>query len=102
MYITNKGKVIKENFYDMEFNPIAIDHGFERTIPEYEKPAEFEQMRSLAAKLSANIPFVRVDFFDINGRIYFGEFTFYDWGGMRPFNGEWDKRLGKYLDIPKS
>lgn len=102
MYITNKGKVIKENFYDMDFNPIAIDHGFERAVPEYEKPAEFEQMKSLAAKLSANIPFVRVDFFDINGRIYFGEFTFYDWGGMRPFNGEWDKRLGKYLDIPKS
>lgn len=102
MYITNKGKVIKENFYDMDFNPIAIDHGFERTVPEYEKPAEFEQMKTLAAKLSANIPFVRVDFFDINGRIYFGEFTFYDWGGMRPFNGEWDKRLGKYLDIPKS
>lgn len=100
MYITNKGKIIKENFYDMGFNPIAIDHGFERTRPEYEKPAEFEQMKSLAAKLSANIPFVRVDFFDVDGKIYFGEFTFFDWGGMRPFRNGWDELLGEKLLLP--
>ena len=101
MYITNKGKEIKENFYDMNFTPIAIDHGFERAIPEYEKPAEFEQMKTLAAKLSANIPFVRVDFFDVDGRIYFGEFTFYDWGGLRPFRNGWDTKLGTFLIVSK-
>lgn len=100
MYITNKGCVIKENFYDMDFKPVAIDHGFERVVPEYEKPSEFEEMKDLAAKLSVGIPFVRVDFFDVDGKVYFGEFTFYDWGGMRPFRNGWDKRLGEKLHLP--
>ena len=63
----------------MDFNPVIIDHGFPRQNPEYVKPAEFEEMRELAAKLSQGIPFVRVDFFDINGHVYFGEYTFFDW-----------------------
>ena len=100
MYITNKGKEIKENFYDMGFSPVAINHGFERTVPEYDKPAEFELMKSLATKLSAGIPFVRVDFFDVDGRVYFGEFTFFDWGGMRPFRDDWDLKLGSLLVLP--
>lgn len=99
MYITNKGKVIKENFYDMDFKPVFIDHGFERTIPEYEKPTNFDKMKELSAKLSAGIPFVRIDFFNVDGKIYFGEFTFYDWGGMRPFCNGWDEKIGKYIQL---
>lgn len=100
MYVTNKGKVIKENFYDMDFNPVAIDHGFERTVPEYEKPENFNKMKELAAILSKDIPFVRIDFFNVNGHLYFGEFTFYDWGGMRPFRNGWDEILGEKLVLP--
>ena len=99
MYVTNKGKVIKENFYDMDFKPISIDHGFERTIPEYEKPTNFDKMKELATQLSAGIPFVRVDFFNVDGRIYFGEFTFYDWGGMRPFRNDWDEKIGQFIEL---
>ena len=99
MYITNKGKVIKENFYDMDFNPVSINHGFERTIPEYEKPSNFDKMKELATQLSAGIPFVRVDFFNVDGKIYFGEFTFYDWGGMRPFRNDWDEKIGQHIQL---
>ena len=99
MYVTNKGKVIKENFYDMDFKPISIDHGFERTIPEYEKPTNFDKMKELATQLSAGIPFVRVDFFNVDGKIYFGEFTFYDWGGMRPFRNDWDEKIGQFIEL---
>lgn len=100
MYITNKGKVIKENFYDMDFNPIDINHGFERTVPEYVKPNNFERMIELATVLSKDIPFIRIDFFNVNGRLYFGECTFYDWAGLRPFvNEEWDYKLGSLIDI---
>jgi len=59
MYITNKGKLIKENFYDMDFNPVDINHGFERTWPEYSKPKNFEKMKELATVLSHGMPFVR-------------------------------------------
>jgi hypothetical protein len=101
MYITNKGKFIQENFYDMEFNPVNINHGFPRRIPEFEKPHNFELMQKLASSLSKNIPFIRVDFYEIGNHVYFGEFTFYDWGGMQPFVDEYtDVELGKLIKLP--
>ena len=101
MYYTNKGEHVYENFFDMDYKPVSIDHGFERLLPEMEKPAEFELMRDMAAKLSKGIPFVRVDFFDVNHHIYFGEFTFFDWGGLRPFGGDWDRILGDLITLPQ-
>lgn len=101
MYITNKGSFVRENFYDMDFKPVDINHGFYRTVPEYNKPDKFEDMKVLAAKLSKDIPFLRVDFFCINGHIYFSEFTFYDWGGMRKFVPEdLDYQLGELIKLP--
>lgn len=100
MYITVKDKFIFENFYDMDFNPVAVDHGFPRFSPEFGKPACFELMKSLAATLSKPFPFVRVDFFVVGGQVYFGEFTFYDWGGLQPF-GDFgtDLRLGEMIEL---
>lgn len=100
MYCTIKGRNVYENFYDMDFQPIMIDHGFPRHQPEFTKPENFELMKDLAAKLSKSVPFVRVDFFDVEGKVYFGEFTFYDWGGMRPFGDNWDEKLGGLLLLP--
>ena len=100
MYITNKGKEIHENFYDMQFVPQPINHGFSRMSPEFEKPAAFNKMVELATKLSQGIPFVRIDFFYVDGHIYFGEFTFYDWGGMRAFDSyEQDRALGDLINL---
>ena len=101
MYCTNKAEKIYENFYDMDFKPLDINHGFARRIPEFDRPQKFELMKTLAKKLSAGIPFVRVDFFDVSNHIYFGEFTFYDWGGLKPFvDYNWDKRLGSWITLP--
>lgn len=100
MYCTNKASDIFENFYDMDFKPVNINHGFRRQKPEFECPKEFNLMKQLAAELSKDIPFVRVDFFYVNGHVYFGEFTFYDWGGMRPFHSENDDiQLGKFITL---
>lgn len=100
-YMTNKGEKIYENFYDMDFKPMHISHGFPRKSPEYNKPSLFEQMKSLASILSQDIPFVRVDFFVVDNNIYFGEFTFYDWAGLRPFeNDNTDIQLGNLLKLP--
>lgn len=105
MYCTVKTKRegIYENFYDMNFNPINIDHGWPRRNPEFEKPAAFEEMKMLSEKLSKGIPFVRVDFFYVNGNVYFGEYTFFDWAGLQPFGTiEQDFELGKLIDLSKS
>lgn len=100
MYCTNKSKDIYENFYDMDFIPLNISHGYRRLYPEIVKPAKFELMKNLAAKLSENIPFVRIDFFDIEGRVYFGEYTFFDWGGMKLLNVPWERKLGDWIRLP--
>lgn len=103
MYFTNKGNagMCFENFYDMDFNPLMINHGFPRRIPEYEKPAEFEEMIEVARKLSAGMTFVRIDLFDIKGQVFFGEYTFYDWGaGHRFLPRETDYQLGELLELP--
>lgn len=101
MYCTVKGGDVFENFYDMNFCPINISHGFERHVPEFNKPTQFEKMKELATQLSQNIPFVRIDFFEVDGRLYFGEFTFYDWGGMKPFTDmNMDLQLGELILLP--
>ncbi len=102
MYCTVKDKYIYENFYDMDFRPMSISHGYDRHQPEFEKPAAFEKMKELARILSAGIPFVRVDFFYVQGHIYFGEYTFYDWAGMKPFTDkQWEQTLGEWLQLPE-
>lgn len=100
MYCTIKGGDVFENFYDMDFNPVNISHGFKRHSPEFCRPVHFNKMRELATKLSKDIPFVRIDFYEVGDRLYFGEFTFYDWGGMKPFKDkEQDIELGKLINL---
>lgn len=79
---------------------MAVDHGFQRREPEYKCPMTFEKMKELAKTFSAEIPFVRVDFYEIKGKAILGEFTFYDWGGMQPFGGNWDSVLGEWIILP--
>lgn len=102
MYVTNKGKKIYENYYDIDFNPVNISHGYERIIPEFSKPTNFNKMIEFAQILSQGLPFVRIDFFNVNGKLFFGEFTFYDWGGMKPLNDPWESKLGEMIKLPNS
>ena len=63
-------------------------------------PSTFKQMRELAMKLSKRTKFLRVDFYDVNGQIYFGELTFYPCSGFMPFEPEeWDAKLGEMITI---
>ena len=64
------------------------------------KPTNFEKMLAIATRLAALVDntFVRVDLYDIEGRIYFGEFTFYPGGGFDTFEPqEWDFTFGNWI-----
>ena len=66
----------------------------------FKKPAQWEEMIQLARILSEDFPFVRVDLYDLEGRIYFGELTFSPADGMEPFwTREWEYKLGELYDI---
>lgn len=63
-------------------------------------PENLNEMISIAEQLSNGFKFLRVDLYNIKGKIFFGELTFYPAAGMLPFVPEkWDDKLGKYLII---
>jgi hypothetical protein len=89
------------DFFDMDFNhlPFTIDHDTAPVPPE--KPANFELMKELAAKLSAGTPQLRVDFYEVDGKVYFGEMTFFHCSGMEAFHPEqWDRTFGDWVVLP--
>lgn len=89
------------DFYDLEFNHLPIINGHPNADKVIEKPKGFHKMIELAKTLSADIPHVRVDFYDINGRVYFGELTFYHYSGFVPFEPqEWDLKFGNFITLP--
>lgn len=97
-----KGEETKFDFFDMEFNHLPFTNGHPNANREIAKPQGFEEMKQLAAKLSQGQPHLRVDFYDINGKIYFGELTFYHWSGTTPFEPrEWDYTFGSWIKLPK-
>jgi len=90
------------DFYDEKFNHLPLKNGHPNAKKTIEKPENFDKMIKLAEKLSKNITHVRVDFYNINGKIYFGEMTFYHWSGLIPFEPEeWDYKFGDYIKIKK-
>ena len=59
-------------------------------------------MKEIAAKISKGMKFVRIDLYEISGKIYFGEFTFFHGGGFWPMHPEkWEYELGNLIDIEK-
>ena len=95
------GEDVKFDYFDSEYNHLDIHqyHESGKTIPE--KPVCFEEMKMLASKLSKGLPQVRVDFYEVNGKVYFGELTFFHHGGLVPFTPEkWDYTFGSWIHLP--
>jgi len=92
----------KRNVYDMNYNlieglRIGRDN-FDASV--LEKPKNFETMIKYAEMLSHPFPHCRVDLYNIKGRIYFGEITFYHGGATQEITPEeWDERLGSWIDL---
>lgn len=92
----------RANYYDPKGNLLY----FGETVcpPDYEKEIELPntlcQMEEYAERLSANCPFLRVDFYDVNGNVYFGELTFFPNSGFGSFTDDrWDYQMGEWLSL---
>ena len=98
-----KGEETKFDFFDTEFNHLPFTNGHPNADVVPAKPKSFEEMKELAGRLSKGIPHVRIDFYEVNGQVYFGECTFFHWSGLQPFVPEkWDKIFGDWLKLPKA
>lgn len=97
-----EGEDTKFDFFDMDFNHLPIRNGHPNATKPIAKPRGFDDMKEIARKLSKRLPHVRVDLYDINGEIYFGELTFCHWGGWVSFQPqEWDKKFGDLIHLPE-
>ena len=106
MYIatdrTSETEETKFDFFDMNFNHLPFTNGHPNAFVTPHRPASFETMKELSAKLSKGIPQVRVDFYEVNGRVFFGEFTLFHMSGLVPFDPEeWDRRIGEWITLPE-
>lgn len=90
------------NYYDLDWNLLPFG---EADMPPVEShvehcPPNFDKMIAIAYKLSKGHSFLRVDLYNVAGRIYFGELTFYPASGLGAFTSDiWDEKIGYMLDL---
>lgn len=95
----------KIDFYNMDWRRVEGLVGLNPSVcnstDSTSCPCSFDQMKKIATTLSKGIPFVRVDLYEINGRCYFGEITFFPAGAMGIFRpNEWNEIIGNYIHLP--
>ena len=90
-------------YYDLDWNKLPFTTE-KNTFYEGEvaRPENFEEMVSVAKRLAGDFPFVRVDLYNINGRVLFGEMTFYPTDGRKRFiPEEYNRIIGDYMTLPE-
>lgn len=94
-------KGIKEDFYDISWKKLDVERPESRTSNnDLTIPKELSKMIDFSKKLSENTSFMRTDFYEVDGRLYFGEITLYPASGFSKFSPEkWDEEFGKWLEI---
>lgn len=104
MFVASERQRNKEpyfDFFDTEFNNLGIKQGHPNSPVPIAKPKCFDEMKQIAAKLSVGIPQVRVDLYEVNGKVYFGEMTLFHHTGLVPFEpSHWDITFGDWIKLP--
>lgn len=97
---SNRFKELKKTFFNKDWNIIDLTEGNHRNDKYIQKPINFEKMTMLAEKLSKNMKFVRIDFYEANRKLFFGEITFYPNSGYEIFVPEkYNNILGEWIEI---
>ena len=99
---SGRSKKLKKTWFDVKWNKLDLEEGNCETDDTLKKPKNLDLMIELARKLSRKIPFVRIDFYENDSRVYFSEITFYPNSGFEKFKPEkYDKILGDMIELPK-
>ena len=99
---SDRSSGVKFDFYDLDFNHLDITNAHPNSDTLLKKPVTFEKMKTIATKLSKDYPFMRIDLYEVDGRVYFGEYTLYHNGGTLPFEPEeFDYKMGEWIILPE-
>ncbi|WP_231505579.1 ATP-grasp fold amidoligase family protein [Bacillus sp. EB01] len=97
----NSSEGLNIDFYNLDWEKMPFKRHYPNSTKVTPKPKHYNQMIEFAQKLSKDIPFVRVDFYETNDRLYFGELTFFPGSGYEKFSPEsYDHLLGSWLKLP--
>lgn len=92
---------VKFDYFDADFNHLDLFQTHPMSGRLIMKPKGFDEMKTIASNLSKGLPHVRVDLYNLDGKIYFGELTFYHHGGLVPFHPDkWDYEFGSWIKLP--
>lgn len=91
---------LKVTFFDLNWNIMPFERHYPKSKIKIQKPIHLTEMIKFAEMLSKDIPFVRIDFYEVENKVYFGEYTFYPGGGFEEFTPEkYDYEIGNLIDI---
>ena len=102
-YAQKDKQVVYADFFDTQYNHVdlKIDHENAPVCPA--KPQNFERMVEYARILAQGTKHLRVDFYEVNGKLYSGELTFFHCGGLHKFiTPEWELTMGDWIRLDET
>lgn len=90
------------DYFDFQGNRLPFEQGYKNSSVPVAKPSALETMRECARNLTQGMSICRADFYEVDGKVYFGELTLFDSSGLEPFYPkEWDYKLGEMIELRK-
>lgn len=89
------------DFFDTAWNLLDLRQNYPNSARPLARPKTLDTMLRLSALCSEGFPFLRTDWYEVNGEVYFSEFTFYTSAGYQPFHpDDWNLKLGSLINLP--
>lgn len=102
LQITETALRVSGMYNALTWEKIEVGNGYKIIDEAHQKPKNYDKMLEIAKKLSEDFDYVRVDLYNVDGKIYVGELTFCDNGGFGKFTDEkWDYKFGSYWNQKK-
>lgn len=98
----NRSGGLRVDFYDSNWTKMPFERHYHNSETNTPRPVNYKKMVTFTELLSQDISFTRIDYYEVNGNLYFGEITFYPGSGIEEFTPEeWDYTLGSWIQLPE-
>lgn len=97
---SNRQKALNVTFFDLEWKQMPFERHYPASTVPLEKPINYNRMIEISEIITKKMRFARIDFFEVKGKLYIGEITFFPGCGFEEFTPrEWDYTLGSWIKL---
>ena len=97
----DKTKEESIDYFNTNWELLDLRQNFPNSINHLSRPSKLDEMIAIAEKLSKGHHFLRIDLYEINGSVFFSEYTFFTDAGFEPYHPDhWDKDFGQMINVP--